>query len=456
MKSACAICCLIVFISGCAVHDAELKSDIVNSDSKTSLVHDTDWWKAYNDPNLDAVIAIALERNTDLAKAAITASKAFYKANQMGADLLPSFNASGNAQSRLSTPTGSSTRSFSASFGLSYEIDLWGRLRDSASASEWEYHASESDMQAARLSLINSVINTYYGLAYSTQALIMSEKILHFYERLHSIMKNKFEAGKEDSLSIAQTEQSLLSQKKLIINLKASLEDEKTTFRNLLDLKPDEPLPTVQADMLSVVPPVPDLDIPIQALSTRPDVRASENRLRSAFCNLNAARKDLYPSISIGGTIGASSSQTSQFFKSSWLNGLIQINLPFLDWNRMKWHIKISEKSFEEAKLAFQKSLTTALNELHRYRLSINEADMSLANAQERHRNDKRIAEYRRIRYEQGADELRIWLDALRTAAASELDILSARFDRISAANALFQAMGGTGFKRHLPLLDEQ
>ena len=391
---------------------------------------------------------MALARNIDLARSTITVNKALYQARQFGADLVPTFSGSGSADSRTALDSGRNTRSFDASFGLAYELDLWGRLRDSTSAQVWEYRATEQDREATKLALVNSVVNTWYSMAYTSRALELSRESLSYYERLLKIMQEKFRSGQTDGLDPAQTEQSLLSQKTTVLTLEEDLRTERQTLRDLLNLRPEEEQTLQLPDLLAVKVPAVDLNVPVAALGARPDVNAAEFRLLSSFRNQNAARADLFPSPTIGGTLGASASSASDLFQSSFIKGLISLDLPFLDWNRVKWNVKIAEADFEDAKLAYEKSVTQALNEVALYYGSLGNAEQQFENIQKKYDADRRVEAYRKARYEQGADELKDWLEALKALNDSRLSVLERKYGVISASNAIWQAMGGRIFGR--------
>ena len=435
----------LLLLSGCAAQRYELPAQDVLTQSQIEERYSIDrqWWAQYADPKLDALVTQALERNIDLARSAISVNRALFRARQLGAELVPSFSGDGSASSRTYLDDGSASRSFSASLGLNYELDLWGRLRDSASAQAWEHLATEQDLEAARLALVNSVVNTYYSMAYTKQALALSLENLSFYERLYAITLEKFRSGKTDGLDPAQTEQSLLNQRSTLLSLENRLADEEQTLRDLLNLRPEEALSVGDIDLMAVCVPAVDLNVPVAALGARPDVQAAELRVQKAFRNVEAAKKDLYPSLSIGGTLGASAASSSDWFTSPFVSGLLNLKLPFLDWNRAKWNIRISEADFEEARLAFEQSLVTSLNEIDRYYRGLANAMQQLENERKTLEADSRVEAYRKARYELGADEIKDWLDALRSLNSTRLAVLEAKFGVISASNAVYQAMGG-------------
>ncbi len=445
MKTASLLCALLLLLSGCAGRDYRIPADGLMDETQMQQQYtiDREWWKSYNDESLNRLVDMALARNVDLARSAVTVNRALYQARQLGADLVPSFSGSGSADSRSNLENGTASRSFDASFGLSYELDLWGRLRDAASAQVWEYRATEQDKEAARLALVNSVVNTWYSMAYTSRALELSRESLTYYEKLLAIMQNKFREGQTDGLDPAQTEQSLLSQKATVLTLEEQLNEEQQTLRDLLDMRPDETLDLPLPDLLSVTVPVVDLNVPVEALGARPDVNAARFRLLSAFRDQNAARADLFPSLSIGGTIGVSSTGSSDLFSSSFLNGLVSLSLPFLDWNRVKWNVHIAEADFQDAELAFRQSVTGALNEVARYYASLENSIQQFETIHKKYDADQRVEAYRKARYEQGADELKDWLEALKACNDSRLSVLERKYGIISSSNAVWQAMGG-------------
>ncbi|WP_446425217.1 TolC family protein [Mailhella sp.] len=445
MKTLPALGLALLLLSGCAAQQYSVPSHDVLSASQTEERYavDREWWKLYGDAQLDSLVSLALERNIDLARSAVNVNRALYRARQFGAELVPSFSAEGSASSRTYLDSGDDSRSFSASLGLNYELDLWGRIRESASAQAWEYEASALDLESARLALVNSVVNTWYSMAYTKQALEISRENLRYYKQLYGITEAKFRSGKTDGLDPAQTRQALLNQKSVVLQLEDRLADEERTLRDLLALRPEEALPSPTPDLLSVRVPSVDLGVPVVALGARPDVKAAEARLQGAFRSWEAAKKDLYPSLSIGGTLGASAASSGDWFSSPFVSGLVRLTLPFLDWNRVKWNVRISEADFEDAQLSFRQSIVTALNEVSRYYSGLENAKRQLENDEKTYAASQTVEAYRKNRYELGSDEMKDWLDALRSRNSARLSVLESRYGVISSTNAVYQALGG-------------
>ena len=107
-----------------------------------------------------------------------------------------------------------------------------------------------------------------------------------------------------------------------------------------------------------------DLEVPVSALAARPDLQAAEARFAAAFYDLQSSSASWYPALSLGGVLGTSASHRSQFFTLPFLNGTLGLNLPFLDWARVRAKVQISKDDYELARLDFINAVTVALNEV--------------------------------------------------------------------------------------------
>lgn len=437
---------LSLLLSSCAGRGYEMPPAglLSQSEVEEGWMVDRAWWRAYGDPVLDSLVDAALAANVDLAKSGLAVRRALFQARQAGADLWPEPSAGGSAGSRLNTTSGESSRSWGANFDIGYELDLWRRLSDAAAAREWEYRASEEDRESVRLTLINRVINAYYQLQYLRQAHELTRQSLDFYEELYRIVSDKFRAGKVDGLEPVTAEQSVLAARASLTDLETQMGDTEQTLRDLMNLKPDEGLNIATVDLLAVRPPLPNLDVPLSVLGLRPDVRAAEYRIQEAFSDWQSDKASLYPSISLGGGLSVSSDSADTLFRVPFLAGTVSLRLPFLQWNTLQWRLRISETQFEERRLDFERTLTTALNEVDGYWRGWRNAVEQLDTLKSKHEADVRIAAFREQRYHLGADELRIWIQALNTANDSMRSVIRGAYTVIEQVNAVFQAMGGS------------
>lgn len=405
------------------------------------------WWSLYNDPQLNRVVEQALLNNKDLAKAAISVNSALYQANLLGADLVPNFSPTqtsiSSSASRRTDTGANSTISHGGTLSVSYTLDLWRRLADAADAGEWTYKATQQDLEATRLSLINSVVVTYYQIAYLNDAIAATNDTINYYSRINSIMQNRLNAGVEDRASTDQATQAVLTARNNLITYETQRKTAEQTLRNLLNLKPSVPLNISFPHILNVKNTGINLNVPVATIANRPDVKGNLFRLSSAFKDAKAMQKSWFPTISLGGSMSSSNNKVSNAFENPIAAGTLGISLPFLDWNHVKWNVKISEAAYDTARINYEKGITTALNEIDTNYFAYNQSFQTYNNLKKKYEYDQRITQYYKNRYDAGVSELREWLNAANTEKTSQVSILNAKYSVIQNENAIYSAMGG-------------
>ena len=411
---------------------------------------DEQWWRGYNDPQLNALVDQAIKNNLDLAKSAISVNRAIYNANLVGANLVPTFSSSGSSSaskgigsSNNTNSVGTSTVSNTASFKLSYTVDLWRRLADTASAAEWEHKATIEDLKSSRLSLINSVVATYYQIAYYKDAIAVTNRTIKNYEQISNILNNKLKVGAIDPLAVEQAQQATLSARNSVVGLATSLKTAEKTMRNLLNLQPNQPLPSRYPNILNVKLQGVDTNVPVSAIANRPDVAMRLNRLQSAFKTLTATEKSWFPTLTLGGAISGSARSASNVADNPIANGMFSFDLPFLDWNRVKNNVKISEADYTTARINYEQSITTALNEIDSYYYTYNQARSSLGLLEQTYEKNRKISTYYQNRYNQGVAEFRDWISAMNTELSSQISLLNQKYTILTNENLVYQAMAG-------------
>jgi outer membrane protein TolC len=322
-------------------------------------------------------------------------------------------------------------------------VDLWRRLAASLSAAQWEYQATLEDRDAARLVLINSVVNTYYRLAYLNDALAEAEAGLKNLRSIEEKVLAKRQAGRGAAVEPAQAAQAALSAENNLSDYSRQRKTAEETLRNLLNLKPSEPLDLEGLTLDRLQLPELDLNVPLAVLAARPDLRAAEFRLRRAFKNVEEAEAAWLPSITVNAALSSEGAGFSQAFNAPVAGLGLTLNLPFLNWSAVLANLRISEADFEAARLNFEQALTAALNEVDRCYYIYQQASRELANTRKKYAYDLKIGHYYRDRYQSGAAELSDWLNAENTVNASRLAALNALYQTIEAENQTCQALAG-------------
>lgn len=403
------------------------------------------WWTLYNDSQLNHLVDQALTNNKDLAKAGIAVNKALYNANLVGANLVPTFSgsvSSKNASKNINAGDNSKI-SHGGALNVSYTLDLWRRLADAASAAEWEHEATIQDLEAARLSLINSVVTTYYQIAYLNDAINAIQDSVKYYTEIGNIMQRRLTQGVADRTNVDQAEQAVLAARNNLINYQTQRKTAEQTLRNLLNLKPDETLNIHFPHIMEVKIVGVNLNVPVSVIANRPDVKGYQYRLSRAFKNAKSVEKSWFPEITLGGSLGSTGTRVDNAFNTPIAGGNVGISLPFLSWNTVYWNVKISEADYETARLNYEQAITTALNDVDTRYFAFTQSQNNLINQEKSHQYNKRITQYYRNRYSAGVSELREWLTAANTEKSSELSILNAKYSVIQNENAVYSAMAG-------------
>lgn len=404
---------------------------------------DEAWWLQYRDANLNQLVDTALANNVDLKKAALTVRQAMYAANAEGAGLLPSSSGRFNGGNSKNLKTGGSSRNFGGEFGVSYEVDLWQRLRDSTEAKVWQFRASEQDLATARLSLINATVNTYFELVYLQAAINNAQSNIKSYQELLRISNTKYNYGKVASIEPAQAKQALASAESSLLTLQSQYQAAEQTLRNLLNLKPEQSLNVNLAKLDSLKPLGVNTDVPLSVLANRPDLRAAEYALQSSFKDWKAMQKSVYPTISLDASLSSSSRNIGKALSVPVLGGTVKVTLPFLNWNEVKWGIKISEAQYESQLLTFEQTINTALNEVDTLYFDYRQALAAEQNAATKLAAENKIKHYHATRYQHGASEFKDYINAQTSYDSAYLAWLNSRYARLQAENKVYQAMAG-------------
>ena len=432
-------------LGGCAVTqiNENYEQILLKEDASADIKINREWWTGYGEARLNELIELGLKNNIDLAKSAISVNKALAQAGVLQADLVPSFNANLGAQTGKNIKTGGSwSKSYKSGISLSYEIDLWRKLANSADAAMWEANATKYDLEAARLALINSVADAYFEAKYQKESINLYEKTLKNYEELEAIVKAKFELGKEEELSLKQVKSSVISAKNRILNASKSLDAAEKTLRNLLNVRPEFDL-NLSGNLSDISPQGVNLNVPLYVIGARPDLQAAISRIKEALLGVKVSQKNFYPSITVGAGLSGSGDSASEGLKLNFLSGNIAINLPFLNYSKLKSKLKISELEFETMKLNYAQMLTTALNEIDAGYKNLQKDEAVLRNLNENLRNLSSISDIYKLKYDYGKTELKNYLEAQNSLLEGRVGVLAQKYKILQDEIGIYKAAAG-------------
>lgn len=403
------------------------------------------WWTGFGDERLDRLVKQVLAVNTDLASAGFRLQRARFNAGLAVSDSLPNFDVAGSAgyTKQLSGDNNKGVRSYGATASLSYEIDLWGRLRTQRSIANWEAEATDEDLQSTFLSLVSDTCDLYWTLAFLNQRIAAGEASVARVARTLDLVRSQFNSGAVSRLELREAEQNLQSQQAAQSQLVQQRVEARNSLTVLLDGQPwpivDEP-----QDMTNAHSPEIDAGLPAELLGRRPDLRAAELRLRESLSQIKVVRATYYPAISLTGSVGGSSDSLSSVLAHPVETLGAGLALPFIHWNEARLNTKIAGAEYEIAANDFRRTLYTAFTEVDNALSARQELTKQVDLSRASFDSAVEVDRLYEVRYRAGATPLRAWLDAQETRRQAEISLAQARLNQLQNDSRLFQALGGS------------
>ncbi|MDE2400722.1 MAG: efflux transporter outer membrane subunit [Burkholderiales bacterium] len=400
------------------------------------------WWELFGDPTLNQLVSDALRRNNNLAVAAVKVRRAQLQAGLAASAQLPSVNAGGSALASRALNGGPTDRRQSVSAGVSWELDLWGRLAAQRSVAEWEAQATEEDRQAAALSLVGTTATLYWQVAFLNQRIQASQQSIDYAQKTLDLVKAQHRAGSVTGLDEAQAEQTLATQQASHTQLIQQRVEARNALSVLFDGPPGLALNESQRLPDGVLPTVA-AGLPASLLRRRPDLRAAEWRLRKTMATVDATRASYYPTLTLTGSLGGSSTVLSEVLSNPVATLGAGLVLPFVQGRDMQRNVSVSQADQEAAVLNFRQTWYQALADTENALSARTQYDVQGQQLQTALTMAQRAEHLSEVRYRAGAVPLKTWLDAQETRRNAENNLAQNRLNRLSNLVVLFQSLGG-------------
>jgi NodT family efflux transporter outer membrane factor (OMF) lipoprotein len=420
------------------------------------------WWTGFNDPALTRIVERALSQNLDLAAAVARVDEARAAARESGARLLPDGQMAASVDQlhqSLTGPIGAiahdlpgyhrNQRTYDASAGAGWEIDLFGGLKRGAEAARDEAQAAESEHMALRVSLVAEAADAYFQVRGDQVRLVIAQSQVDNDSRLLGLIRLRLAKGASSDKEVAQAE-ALLSQARATIPPLTTALDAQL---NRLDVLMGAQAGTYGGELaqpaaIPVPPAIPADQDAAALLRRRPDIIAAERRLAASNARIGAAVAEYYPKISLAGVLGFDSLSAGRFLSAQSFQPQATAGLRWrlFDFGRVDAEVAQANSAYAEVLLAYRQSVLRATEE-------VENAFTSLAQRQiEIHELSDEVDALRRARdtsqdlYLAGASSLTDVLDAERESLLAQDELAQARADSDRSAVASFRALGG-GFR---------
>lgn len=400
------------------------------------------WREVFTDSQLQALIEQGLQNNTDLQSAQWRVKEA--EAAMLSAKLayLPSFALSPQGTAS-SFDKAKATQTYTLPVTASWEIDIFGRVRNAKRQAKALLEQSHDYKQAVQTQLIAGIANTYYTLLMLDAQLEISTQTQQSWKETVDATRALMDAGLANEAAVSQMEATYYSICTSILDLKEQINQVENSLSLLLAEAPH----AVRRGSLvgQELPSHLAVGIPVQMLANRPDVRSAERSLESAFYATNQARSAFYPSIVLSGSAGWTNSAGAMIVNPGKFiaTAVASLTQPLFNKGANIAQLKIAKAQQEEAKLSFQQTLLNAGSE-------VNEALVQYQTAQEKSAYyDKQIISLNKalestsLLMQHGNTTYLEVLTAQQTLLNAQLTQVANRFTEIQGVINLYQALGG-------------
>jgi multidrug efflux system outer membrane protein len=417
---------------------------------------DLKWWEVFQDEELQSLIRTALQQNYDLRDAVTRVEVAQANLGITRSDQFPQVSASGSVNvSRLSrngafplpadlVPSQNRNWGQAQLNLLSFEVDLWGRLRRATEAARAGLLSAEENRKGVVTTLVSNVAAQYFTLRELDAQLEISKQTLATRQEALTLTTSRRNYGIATDLDLKQAEQLVDSAGVTISTLQERVEQTENQITLLLGENPTGIARKSSFDE-NVLPPGVPAGMPSALLERRPDIRAAEQNLIAANADIGVARAAYFPQLSLSGFIGGQSTQLSSLFTgptSAW-SFVPQLSQPIFTAGRLHSNVRLAEAQRDSAVVEYQKAIQTAFTEVsdaliahQRVQEAREKQDALVSVLEER----KRLAY---MRYEGGVDTQLNALDADRDLLQAKLDLRQIRLSELLSVVQLYKALGG-------------
>lgn len=417
-------------------------------------IADAKWFEVFKDDKLQQLIRESLVGNYDLREAVARVDAARANYGIVRADQFPTIVGSSDVVTERRSRSGAvdlpEAINRDRTFGsvllnlLTFEVDIWGRLRRATEAARADLLAREETRKAVITTLVSDVATSYFNLRELDFELEIAKRTLISRQDSLRIIKLRQERGVSNMLEVRQAEQLVYSAAEVIPATEQAIEQQENFLNFLLGKNPAGVLRGLTLTAQQMPPSVPP-GLPSDLIERRPDIRAAEQDLISANALIGVAKAAYFPRISLTGFLGFESAQLSKLFNGSrnvW-GFAPQVTQPIFTAGRLKSNVRFSEAQREIFLINYERTIQNAFREvsdsLIAYR-KVKEVRIQRELLVETLQDRSRLAY---MRYTGGVSNLLEALDADRNLFDAELELAQARRDELLTVVQLYKALGG-------------
>ncbi len=423
----------------------------------TASIGDTEWKNFFTEKDVIQLIDSAVARNNDLQIATKNIEIAHYRFTQSKWGNVPEVNLSVAASS--SNPSDNSftgknlgqalgqnhINDFTAGATLSWEADIWGRIKNQKKGAFAGYLQSEEVKKALQTTIVANVSKGYYNLLMLDAQLDIARQNLKLNDSTTNIIKLKYDAGQVTSLAIQQSEAQKLNAAQLIPLLEQNIAIQENALSVLTGSFPNSKQRSLRLSAMEVKTNNA-IGIPSSLVSRRPDVKSAELALQAANANVGVTKANLYPALRITAQGGVNSFETSNWFNipaslfGTVAGGLTQ---PLLNNKKVKTQYNIAVAEREKAVFVFRQAVLVAVSEVSDALVKVEKLQQQESFLQQRVKTLQQAIKNANLLFKNGMAEYLEVLSAQSNLLQSELELANIKREQLSANTELYRALGG-------------
>jgi NodT family efflux transporter outer membrane factor (OMF) lipoprotein len=451
-----------IVLTGCAVGTQykrpavatppEFRGETTSKADAASLA-DLKWFEVFKDEQLRQLLAAAVQNNYDVREAAARVEGARALLGITRADQLPTISTSGGITTQRTSANGAFTLpqnlDLTRTYGsvgsnlLSYEVDLWGRLRNATAAARADMLASEENRKTIVTGVVSDVTSAYYDLLELDAELEIAKRTLTSRESSLRLIESREKVGLASTLEVRQGQQLVQVAAQSLPIIEQQIAQTENRLRLLVG---ELPGPVARTQLLAQKqPPVVPAGVPSALLQRRPDIRAAEQTLVASNARIAVARAAYFPTISLTGILGFQSNQLGSLFtgpNKAW-QFAPQLAQPVFTGGRLRSNVQFARAQQDVALVQYERTVQTAFREVSDSLVQYetvghvrSQQEALVATLQDRSRLSY-------VRYRGGVATLLDALDADRDLFDAELRLAQLRRDELATVVHLYRALGG-------------
>ena len=420
---------------------------------KTTQPVEPRWWKnAFQDAGLDQLIDEALAGNLTLRSAGLRVLQARQTLLIAKGNLFPQEQFIGAAAAVVDPGAGAgSSGAYNLNFNLTWEIDVWGRIRRQIESASAALDASLSNYDGVLVTLISEVAQTYLLIRTTEQRLAVAKMNVTYQEESVRISRAKFEAGETSSLDVEQGQTLLFTTRASVALLEQSLRQFKIALAVLLGRIPQDLTKGLgKPGTIPAVSPVLAVGMPQDLIRRRPDIRTAERKLAAQSAQIGVAVTDLYPQLALGGVIGpVVNTASGQVFSDLFNSDNVGYNFGgFVRWNifnygRIKNNIRLQDATFQQLLEDYRRTVLQAQGEVESALVVFFQSFLQLKELQEAADSAQRAADVSMEQYMEGLVDYNTVVSTLKALASQQDQLASIQGTVAVNLVEVYRSLGG-------------